>query len=272
MKVFIFLLISFLSSEILAKRFEVSIESIDHGKRGEPHLIMMSDGRVGFLDSSDKKSLGDIELIKSSREIVQIELSDKHRVLSMRSIEHKKQFPSQTLGLFEQNVSYKPTLITLTKAGTAFGFMRRDYQNDSQCYNRAHIWAYEEFQRTALRSMKVFMFFTRRYIRNYNYHWWFHVTPAVLTSYGLRTLDRRYTTILHSLKSWSDRFVRSKRACPVVAMYKDYSLNQETEDCYHISVSMYFWQPRDIEYRDNNGYVKTSFIPWEINHSYWEAF
>ena len=272
MKVFIFLLVSLISSGAFAKRFEVSIESIDHGKYGEPHLIMMSDGRVGFLDSGDKNSLGDVELIKSTREIVEIELDDKHRVLSMRSVEHKKQLQPQTLESSEKIVSYGPTLITLTKARTAFSLMRPDYQYDSQCYNRAHIWAYEEFQRTALKSMKVFMFFTRRYIRNYSYHWWFHVTPAVLTSYGPRTLDRRYTTILHSLKSWSDRFVRSKRACPVVAKYKDYSLNQEMEDCYHISVSMYFWQPRDIEYRDNNGYVKTSFIPWEINHSYWEAF
>lgn len=271
MRACIILLLMIIATAANAKSYQVAIESIERGKKGEPHLILMSDGRVGFLDSTDNKTISDLELIQAKREIVEIELDLNHQVLSLRSIAHKKE--AQPLTSFHaKNVAYEPTLVTLAEGKKAFSLMRRDYQYNSQCYNRAHVWAYEEYQRTALKSMKVFMFFTRRYIRNYNYHWWFHVTPAVQTANGLRTLDRRYTTVLHSLKSWSDRFVRSKLACPIVNKYNDYRNNQETQDCYHIPVSMYFWQPRDIEYRDNRGYEKTQFITWELNHAYWEAF
>ena len=58
------------------------------------------------------------------------------------------------------HVSFEPTVIEgYTRALSLFRRMRRDYQNDSQCYNRAHIWQYEENSKSGLSSQKTFLFF-----------------------------------------------------------------------------------------------------------------
>lgn len=264
------LLIALCSTGAIAARFQVSIDSIDEGKKGEPTLILMSDGRVGFMDSKDLTTVQDLKAVAASKEIVEIELSDEHKVLSLRSIENRRDIPDEEMGT--KNLKYDPSVVTSSEGFAAFTRMRRNYQNESQCYNRAHIWAYEEYKRTGLKSLKVFMFFTRKYIRNYNFYWWFHVTPAVQTADGIRTLDRRYTKGLLNLHTWSNIFVRSHKACPIISKYYDYRNHQNVEDCFHIPVSMYFWQPYDIERRDRTGYEKTQFYQNQVNHAYWEAF
>jgi hypothetical protein len=264
------LILALFSMTAFAGRFQVSIDSIDEGKKGEPVLILMSDGQVGFMDSKDLTTVNDLTAVAKSKEIVEIELSNDHKVLSIRSIENKTN--NMSVEGSGEKLMYDPSVASTGTAMSAFLSMRRNYQNESQCYNRAHIWTYEEYKRTGLKSMKVFMFFTRKYIRNYNFYWWFHVTPAVYTSEGLRTLDRRYTKGLLSLHTWSNIFVRSRRACPVISKYYDYRNNQTVEDCFHIPVSMYFWQPYDIERRDRTGYEKTQYYQNQVNTAYWEAF
>lgn len=152
--------------------------------------------------------------------------------------------------------------------------MRKDYTSGGQCYNRAHIWSYEEFQRSRLNTMKIFMFFTESYIRKYKYHWWFHVTPMVYVGNlkSPRTLDRRYTSGPRTTKSWSDIFIKSKRTCPVVKTFNDFWLNQNKQHCYHIYTNMFHVIPRDIETRDLTGIEKTEFDEKTIKKAYKDAF
>lgn len=264
----------FFSAHAHAVSFESKVHSIDYStKTGEPHLVLLENGRVLFVKDNQKTLLKSFQKNLRNHDHLEIEVDEENNLLNVEKVEpiNEVPFPSE----YSNRESYVPTIVPGGAAATSiFRRMRRDYQNESQCYNRAHIWAWEEFQNSGLKSKKHFLFFTRRYIRNYNYKWWFHVSPSVIVKgySGDRILDRRYTGGHRSISSWVRNFVYSGRACPVVNKYYDYRNNQETEDCYLIPVSMYFWQPRDIERRDRTGAEKTQFFQREVDYAYWEAF
>ncbi|MFP5384892.1 MAG: protein-glutamine glutaminase family protein [Bacteriovoracia bacterium] len=269
---FVFLLMTFQS---YAEVFRSKIHSIDFAtKENSPHLILMENGRVVFVEYHQKDLLKTFKEGLKDDEIFEIEVDEENNFKRAKAIEPSSSNHDPGERIYSKEMSYDPTVLSSSSGATSiFRRMRRDYQNQSQCYNRAHVWAWEEYKNTGLRSMKHFLFFTRRYIRNYRYKWWFHVSPSVLVEgSGVRILDRRYTSGHRSVSSWTKNFIYSGRSCPVVHKYYDYRNNQETEDCYLIPVSMYFWQPRDIERRDRTGYEKTSFINSEIDYAYWEAF
>lgn len=250
------------------------IHSIDKGKNGQPDLIMFENGHTAFMNSAKTKSLlNEMKESLNRDETIRVKLDNKLNVLSVETISSQGRYEES---LPEPLASYDPSIVTIAAASSAFKNMRRDYQNNSQCYNRAHIWTYEEFKRTSMRSGKLFLFFTSKYIRNYRYKWWFHVTPFAYVGGSSQsswlTMDRRYTAGLLSTKTWTDVFMHNNATCPVVYKYYDYRNHQKTQDCYLIPTSMYFWQPRDIERQERTGYVKTQYINSEINHSYWEAF
>jgi hypothetical protein len=254
-----------------------AIHTIDESINDSPHLLLLENGSVIFLSSENKEDLDFFKESISSLSHLEITTDDENNFISARSVstfDHPEDPIGQENQEKELNLSYEPTVLnSLSDASAIFRKMRRNYQFESQCYNRAHIWTWEEYNRSSLKSKKYFLFFTSRYIRAYRYHWWFHVTPAVsVNGLGDRMLDRRYTTDIKLIKDWTDKFIYSKRSCPIVFKYNDYRYNQQLEHCYLIPVSMYFWQPRDIERRDRLGVEKTSFIRSEVNYAYWEAF
>ena len=273
MKFILIIFLTAISFSAMSKRITSSIHSVEVSNNvKEPHLIMLNSGEVIFLSGNKKNWISAFEESLSQGEVLEIEVDKKNHFLGVNTI--KSQVVDDDHVENWGQLSYEPTEIPyLSDAKSIFYRMRRDYQYYSQCYNRAHIWAYEEFKNSGLKSKKYFMFFTRSYIRRYNYKWWFHVAPAVSVK-GMedRILDRRFTRSHLSINNWTNKFIYSRRKCPIVQSYSDYRDNQLTEDCYLIPVSMYFWQPRDIQNRDRTGYEKTSFINSEVNHAYWEAF
>jgi hypothetical protein len=271
----IFFLILIFSQSIFAKRLTSTIHSIEEAFDNEkPHLIMLDRGDVVFLFGSDKDWLSSFRESYLKGDLLEIEVDKKNKFLGTKTLQWGGFEKIGTSLETEVWQSYEPTLVPdFSTIQSIFKRMRRNYQNYSQCYNRAHIWAYEEFRRTGLKSKKYFMFFTRSYIRKYNYRWWFHVAPGVsVLDNEDRILDRRFTRSHLGVDEWTRKFVYSRRKCPVVQYYSDYRDHQENEHCYLIPVSMFFWQPKDILRRDITGIEKTSFISSEIKHAYWEAF
>lgn len=257
--------------------YRTQIHSIDYGKGTEPHLILLTDGHVAFLPK-DQKDVAEIlnEIEESRREgnLVVVELDKDLNLRSFTAYPRKTEVKGPRT--FEPWRTYEPSVITSRSAWKVFRKMRRNHQRDSQCYNRAHVWSFEEHQRSSLNSMKLFLFFTSKYIRTYRYYWWFHVAPMVLvgghTQSNWRILDRTFTRSPLRTKSWTNIFMRNNAACKIVPKYSDYREHQQDQWCYLIPVSMYFWQPRDIERRDRTGFEKTSFLEWEVDYAYWEAF
>ncbi len=268
------IVLQLISLSVLSSTVTSKIHSIDKGKNGMPDLILFEDGHTAFMDSKTKSFVSEFEESLYREETLRVKLDKKRNVISVETVSAQNE--SVPLSLEAPLKRYEPSIVSLSAATSAFQNMRRDWQNNSQCYNRAHIWALEEFNRTGMKTGKLFLFFTSRYIRNYRYKWWFHVTPMAyvggVSQSNWRTLDRRYTAGPLTSKTWTDVFMHNNATCPVVTKYSSYRNNQQSQDCYLIPTSMYFWQPKDIRRQEQTGAVKTQFIRSEINHAYWEAF
>lgn len=268
------LIITFLSMSAYGERFQSKIHSFELDRT--PHIVKFENGRVAFLNSSDKSTFHSLKEGLGRNETLEIEVDRNFTLKGVQTVADDEDFQDVSEKSLER-MSYDPTVLADNGAAkTIFKRMRKNYQRDSQCYNRAHVWTYEEFKRTGLNSVKLFMFFTSRYIRNYRYKWWFHVTPMTRVWEGGvvvdKVLDRTFTNSPRSIKAWTDDFIHSHRTCPIVTRYSQYSTNQQSQDCYLIPVTQFFWQPRDIEQFEITGREKTSYIPAEVSHAYWEAF
>jgi hypothetical protein len=157
-----------------------------------------------------------------------------------------------------------------------FTSMNRKTRYRAQCYNRAHVWAYEADRGLGIRSEKIFMFFSSRYIREYHYRWWFHVAPLtrVVTPEGPeeRVMDPGFFKKPVSVKEWSDDFIKPRTPCKRVSRYSDYASVPHTEYCYFMVAPMFMWQPKDLEAVDRGEPVKERFESFDIETAYRQAF
>lgn len=227
-------------------------------EKGSPHLVKFENGRVAFIDWENKTALQAFQANLKAQETLVVDVDKFSNVQAMGKPFRPYIFKD------ERNIS------------VVFSRMRRGWQEESQCYNRAHIWAYEEYKRTGLRSMKLFLFFTSQYIRKYKFEWWFHVAPMTLVNKNgkghPKVLDARYTGGPRDLRTWTNVFIKSKRECPLIKMYSQYRKTKSTEDCYLIPASMYYWQPRDLDTFEKTHKEKSSFIQREVDYALKEAF
>ena len=270
-----------LSLTALAELAKVRIEKIDRGlNSNEPDLLYFSDGRVGLLPLRPEKTFLTADNLQEGS-VVEVELDEKHNVLTLEKMLdatlETEEGDVESVETNELTSHYRPTILpNYAAVSSIFRKMNRGWQRKSQCYNRAHVWNYEEFQRSGVKSKKVFIFYTHRYIRDYNFYWWFHAIPTVLVNHEGSIhewyLDPMFARTPLARKDWTDLFIRSKRHCPVITKYSTYENNQESEHCYLHFSSMYYWQPRDLDRYERTGFEKNSFIRSEVNHAYWEAF
>ena len=275
MRFMLALFVLIVSQRTLAISFSSTVHSIDAGQDKEPHLVRFNNGRAAFINHDKTRLLSSFILSGERSEIIKVFVDKENNIYAVQTVGIETDELDDESSWREREETYRPAVLKTTNAALSiFKKMRRDYTKNGECYNRAHIWAYEEHKRSGLNSMKIFMFFTRRYIRKYKFHWWFHVTPMfyVKSFRSPRTLDRRYTSGPRQTKTWSDVFVKSKRRCKKVSTFDDFWLNQENEDCYHIYASMYYVIPRDLEKRDLTGKEKTEFVEREIRRAYSNGF
>ena len=138
----------------------------------------------------------------------------------------------------------------MNDANKLFRSQRTRTRRRSQCYNRAHVWTYE-LKKRGVNSGKVWLFFTKRYIKDYKYKWWFHVAPYVTVKGEEEetVMDREFTRKPETLTKWKNIFMKNNAPCPTVDYYTDYRDNfwDGSKYCYFIKSSMYYWQPFDIE-------------------------
>jgi hypothetical protein len=266
----IILVMLLLSSPLVfGSSFFGKVSNISWGMNQEDHLLKLDSGRVIFIKNNKIE-----DFINLKMEVYYKIFIDNNNYL-------KKLIPiySKVIGLESQVDEYfmpkpfEPTILKESQqAKNIFLRMRRNYKNSGQCFNRAHIWSFEEFKKYKTKLQKVFLFFTDRYIRLYRFHWWFHVAPLTYVGTLPRVLDRRYATGPLHLKSWSDFFMKSKRSCPLINNYSDYSLNQQSQHCFLMKSSMYQIIPRDLEKLELYGEGKEYFTKNDLDKAYKDAF
>lgn len=147
----------------------------------------------------------------------------------------------------------------------------------SQCYQRAHYWARQMYFAGNVNSMKVFLFFTRKFVREHRFKWWFHVAPFVYVQGQEVVLDPEFVDDPKSMQAWTDFFMMDRKfvkpplysnpVCPEVASFPDYENNQESQLCYVLKLPMYYYQPLDAERLALEGKRVEYWRQWDSDHS-----
>lgn len=267
----------FIAAPIWANTITSTIHSIDLDDKGNDHFLMLESGEVVFVD--------DINMIEdlaraSSEDKIEFRLNSDKELVYWRSVPEEIDYTSELLATGPMTTSpvYTPTLLSgRATLATIFANLRPDSKRRAECFHRAYIWAFEENKRSGRLLTKHFLFFTRKYIREARYKWWFHVAPSVLFenesgNNEFMMFDKTFAKKALTVKEWTDLFISSKRSCPVVYKYSHYNNHQESEHCYLIPTPMHYLQPLDIENFEKTGIEKTHFHPGDLNISYRRGF
>lgn len=262
-----------LSFHINAAEIIGKISQIDYPQnQSEMPLLFMDDGSVLKITSRQKSDLLPYINAERNSSVLRISINKKRQVLGVETLGYRP----TVIQKINEVEEYLPTVLNSeTEAYRIFSNLRRA-RSRSQCYNRAHIWTYESKKKFNLDSMKVFMFYTRRYIREYDFDWWFHVAPFTYVGPALesseRVLDFTFTRSPVPMKTWTDIFMRNDAYCPTIKKYSEYENNQEGAYCYLYKTHMYDYQPLDLEARERSGAMKTNWVNWEVNNAYRNGF
>lgn len=242
-------------------------------------VLAETDGRVLWVNAEDKLLTEAIESASRTGRHLRIDYDyEKGTVLGAELLPKKISADRESsVSSSNKDDGYQPTVFTsVQQAQSYFNTMDGQTKDDSQCYNRAHGWAYDLWNQYRINSLKIFIFFTRRYIREYSYKWWFHVSPMTLVGErGYNTemvMDRSFTNGPVDVRTWTNIFMKNRVACPHVRYYTHYSQNQEAQYCYVMKTIMYYSTPRDLEYLESRGRYETDWNYAELKAGRKQAF
>jgi hypothetical protein len=262
MKLVIFIFLCFINLKCFGVTFTSKVHSI------ESNLIKFSNGRVGFLKKSSP--------LPSRGQVVEAHLNHSSQFLSFRVVSEETHFQTKDL-LSEGPLPFEPTILNdLKEAEAIFHRSNSFYKRISECSDRAHVWAHDEFKYSGVNSLKAFVFFTASYINSVGFKWWFHVAPMYRTNIQGQfidlVMDYRYSDRPLTVKEWTDLFVYTKRSCKVTTKFSEYDVNPQTENCYLMIESMHYQLPGEIFDQERYSRYKNQTSDFEIRASKKRAF
>jgi hypothetical protein len=273
------ILLSLLSSSVFAlTQFKTSIYDIDYASHpGEKHLVLLNSGHVAKLGVEKSFNQNRIHQAFRSGSEIEISLGEDNTIVDLKILDsnHTKSMErSSSLPL--TNDQYVPTTVESMEKAKKYFRQARYNPKDSQCFNRAMVWSYEWWRRNSLRSQKILIYFTRSYIRRYNFEWWFHIAPYIhVMDDGQvveRVMDIKYSRTPLEFRQWTNIFMRNNAECKVILKFSDYADFPYTGDCYIQRTNMYTYQPADLQMNEAWGYTKDRFNMKEVRQAYLEAF
>ena len=249
------------------------------------YLVLGSDAQVYEIDKSQTEVINQAKIAFEFKDEVELTLS-KNKQRNKRDQIVSLEISNPILAKSSQIISSIPTpldnfnvtMVSPKSGKKMFSSMNYKTRRRSQCYNRAHVWAYEIFKKfsTSQNKMnlgKVWIFFTQKYIRDYKHKWWFHIAPYTQYHDSVTTfvMDRSYTKKPVPLREWTNIFMKNDAKCKEVKYYSHYRANQKNESCFIIKSSMYYWQPFNIENLEKGEAEKTRFDITELEKAYKNA-
>jgi hypothetical protein len=254
----------------------VEVANPDNGDK-EVMVFAESEGRVLWADALDTSMLGALTVAKDEGLHVALRFDDESgKIFAAELLEVAADNEIDDAKSFEKSFFTPSVLNSVAEAQALFNRQDDNTKRWSQCFNRAHGWAYDMWRNSGVNSMKVFIFFTQRYIKEYRYKWWFHVSPFVMiqTESGAveHVMDVSYTRGPVQMRPWTDKFMKNNAACPTVERYSQYRQNQWTQDCYLIKASMFYRTPSDLELLETQGRQEVNWNLNEVREARMEAF
>ncbi len=271
MKTF-FVLALLLSGATNAETLVTKIHELDlpTGKETGALVLIQTQGRVLRI-SEHSKLIEPLKQATANKSWVELTLSNQNEIISFKVL-HSEATPEKNKRV-SLPTEYIPTVIdsrdVLNKFLNTLTHPDRFYKR-SQCFRRAHVWAYDLFNsEEKVNSMKVVVFFTRKYIREYRYDWWFHIAPFIYfmrdgTKYEV-VLDKTYFPDgAVELNDWATAFMENNAKCPVIEKYQDYENAPADAYCMVRKVPMFYYSPAQIEKLDKENIPKNEFDPADI--------
>lgn len=232
------------------------IHSIGESSGDKSVIVRYVSGRVALVEKEEAEKLRAIEAMKSSR-----------HATSLKSLS----------ALHTEEPVFTPSVISAGEATSLFNRMNRNYTRKSECSDRAHVWAHDEFQQSGHLGQKAFIFFTDAYIKRTGFKWWFHVAPMYDVESGgsvqKMVFDYMYKNRPVPVAEWKNMMVHSGRECVTDFNFNtDYDAGaDQTQDCYMKFTSMYYHIPAEVGAKENGNY-RTSFDQGEVSSTRVRAF
>lgn len=273
--VFVLTLQAHANSQIVTK-----IHDVDFGNhQGDEILVFLKSGHVAKIDEFNLQMIEELQSSKSQSQWLKLTLDEGRNIIDVESADAPYEAGREKT-ILDLPHPYVPTTIeSMAKAKEYIATSRRPItERVTQCFNRAMIWTYEWWRKHSLRSNKVFIFWTKDYVRRTGHEWWFHVAPYahVMDSDGVvkeRVLDVKWLSRPYEFQAWADYHSPRDLKCKVVKKYSDYANHPWGMNCYFIRTHMYTWQPMDLElYESWDNYSKGAFNMDEVRAAYLEAF
>lgn len=272
-----------LSLSVLSAQTEsMTIHSIIQPEAGDKdYLVLTNNGLVYGINIEDSELVGEAYKALEANSEIKISYSEsfvkslQDKRLMVKDIERTIDLNTESTDTVYSDITplnnYTVTnLKSYDDAKKLFREMRTDTRNNSQCYNRAHVWAYEFSQRRNLNAGKVWIYFTSKYIREYDYKWWFHVAPyfEVVSESEKIVMDRKFSRNPQRLTDWKNDYMKNKANCPEITKYSGYDDNRWSNYCYLLFSSKYYWQPHNFKSLEATGEEKRSYISSELRAAY----
>lgn len=293
---FVFLVFVLVASNLQAEVTPLGILNIDFSGSSEPALVYASDGVIYEVDSNNKSLLAQLEFAKNQQLEVDLEITDngeltdtleiRDEILGLTPLNNKTYSALMSDPKFFGNIKNggpTPELMnekvtdfdSLEDATEYFKTQRTDTKRRSQCYNRAHVWAWEllkrQYKGEKIHVGKLWIFWSKFYTRKYRFKWWFHIAPFVTVKGDLKVMDRSFMKAPIDTQEWVDNLVKVKITCKEVYKYSSYRQHQDTADCFFIKSSVYYWQPFQIENLEKEGPERNKWVDGEIIRAYKNA-
>ena len=278
----IFLALLFSVPILASTNLITQVYDIDYPDSGEEDtLVLLTSGHVAKVRSKGQNfwQKNITKEFTSRDQWYEITLDNNRYITNVKEalppIELQTNRPKNLKGILNSN--YVPTTVeSMSKAQQYHREGRRSYNGETQCFNRGMVWSYEWWRNHSVKSMKYWLFFTRTYIRKYNFEWWFHIAPYLHVMVDgkvvERAMDLKYSSNPIELRRWTNIFMRNKAECKIITKFSEYADYPYTGDCYVLKSNMYIYQPADLEMNEAWGYTKDSFLMDEVRGAYLEAF
>ncbi len=263
-----FFLITFLSLPVLGETLTDRIHSVVETS-SDSHIVRFEKGRVGFITDD----LLD-EMKNNTGAEVQVELDRKSEIRQLTVTKAPLATYDIYLknNLFQEPPAFEPTVISKAKVNEIYRSMNHNFKRLSECSDRAHVWAWDEFKKSGIKSQKAFVFLTASYINRVRFKWWFHVAPMFNVEGQNMVTDVMYKDRPVPFKEWKDMMVFSKRDCKLTTKFSEYDVNPQTEDCYMMIDSMYYRLPGELHAQELNGTYRSEWNESEVNSARSRAF
>jgi hypothetical protein len=233
------------------------------------------------VDANNLELVEKLQLATENNELVQLDYRD-NSLKGLTVISSEDEVIEEPVIDLHPMLNYTPTDVeSYDYAAEMFKTLNNKTKMFSQCFNRAHIWAKQMHDNFQVSSMKILIYYTKKYRREISKKWWFHIAPMVQIGDEKYVLDREFTRKPVTDENWEKIFTKKMEKkgiygyrCKVIKNIKEFydESNQANEYCNIQVTSMYYWEPNDMSRLDKNGTQKTEFHNRELRMATKEAF